>query len=81
MGCRFCVDWCGVDTLAIPLVEGFVDAGGRVVPFAPWLMGAVRFVERLRMSFPWTTMLSFDFFRSRVSISVADVSVCHGCWG
>jgi hypothetical protein len=32
-------------------------------------MGAVRLVERLRMSLPWTTMLSFDFLRSRVSIS------------
>ena len=32
-------------------------------------MGAVRLVERLRISLPWTTMLSFDFLRSRVSIS------------
>jgi hypothetical protein len=38
-------------------------------------MGAVRFVERLRISFPCTTILSLDFFRSRVSISVDFESV------
>lgn len=30
--------------------------------------GAARLVERLMMSFPCTTRLSVDFFRSRVSI-------------
>jgi hypothetical protein len=37
-------------------------------------LAVVRFVERLIMSFPCTTRLSFDFFRSRVSISVTCVS-------
>ena len=33
------------------------------------------------MSFPCTTMLSFDFFRSRVSISACDwVSLRFNCW-
>jgi hypothetical protein len=31
-------------------------------------VGAARLVERLMMSFPCTTRLSVDFFRSRVSI-------------
>ena len=31
--------------------------------------GARRLVDKLKMSLPWTTKLSFDFFRSRVSIS------------
>ena len=32
--------------------------------------GASKLVDRLIMSFPWTTRLSVDFLRSRVSISV-----------
>ncbi len=36
------------------------------------LTGLERFVERLTMSFPWTMRLSFDFLRSRVSISNDD---------
>jgi hypothetical protein len=50
-------------------MDGCGDAVGRVGLAAPWLMGAARLVERLRMSFPCTTMLSLDFLRSRVSIS------------
>ena len=34
----------------------------------------VRFVDRFTMSLPCTTRLSFDFFRSRVSISVNHMS-------
>ena len=33
--------------------------------------GVPRFVDRLTISFPWTIKLSFDFLRSRVSISNA----------
>lgn len=33
------------------------------------LMGWLRLVDRLRISLPWTIMLSLDFLRSRVSIS------------
>lgn len=44
---------------------------GRVVACCPGCtIGAPRFVERFMMSFPCTTRLSFDFFRSRVSISI-----------
>jgi len=32
--------------------------------------GSERFVDKFMMSFPWTTKLSVDFLRSRVSISV-----------
>jgi hypothetical protein len=35
-------------------------------------MGEERLVERLRISFPCTIMLSFDFLRSRVSISAGN---------
>ena len=37
-------------------------------------MGVARLVERLRMSFPCTTMLSVDFLRSRVSISTSSLA-------
>jgi hypothetical protein len=75
-GCKFWVDWWGVDApfTAGPLMDGCGEAVGRVAFAAPWLMGVVRLVERLRMSLPCTTMLSLDFLRSRVSIS-ARVSV------
>ena len=33
------------------------------------LMGWEMLVERYMISFPWTTRLSLDFFRSKVSIS------------
>src|SRR5277367_3220225 len=35
--------------------------------------GALRLVDRLMISFPCTTRLSFDFFKSRVSISVCSL--------
>ena len=31
--------------------------------------GVVTLVERFRINFPWTTMLSLDFFKSLVNIS------------
>jgi hypothetical protein len=42
---------------------------GRGAALAPGI-GVVTLVERLRINFPWTTMLSFDFFKSRVNISI-----------
>lgn len=39
--------------------------------------GRCRLVERLRISFPLTTTLSFDFLRSRVSISEMGVNLCQ----
>jgi hypothetical protein len=58
----------------------FVDApgvarGGRVALPPLLLIGARRLVERLRISFPFTTRLSFDFRKSRVSISIRNVSM------
>lgn len=41
------------------------------------LIGARRLVDRLRMSLPFTTRLSFDFRRSRVSISAIKVSMSN----
>jgi hypothetical protein len=75
------VDWCGVEPFTEgPLTDGWGDAVGRVAFAAPWLIGAERLVERLRMSLPCTTMLSLDFLRSRVSISVtASVRVDTVC--
>ena len=61
-----------------PLVEDAAlgPAGRLLCDDAPaWLMGVVRLVERLRINFPWTTILSFDFLRSRVSISVGKVGI------
>ena len=44
---------------------------GRVwVLLPPFAIGARRFVDRFRISFPFTTRLSLDFRRSLVSISV-----------
>lgn len=40
-------------------------------------MGCVKFVERLKISLPWTTILSFDFLRSRVSISDVTHVISH----
>jgi hypothetical protein len=80
-GWRFAVDWCGVEAplTAGPVTDGCGDAVGRTPFAAPWLMGAARLVERLRISLPWTTMLSLDFLRSRVSISAGSVSSCMSC--
>jgi hypothetical protein len=58
-----------------PFTDACGDAVGRVAFWPPLLMGAVRLVERLRISLPCTTMLSLDFLRSRVSISRVS-SVC-----
>ena len=67
------MDWSGVEApLATePLTEGCGEAVGRaaLALAPPAAMGALRLVDRLRMSLPWTTMLSLDFLRSRVSIS------------
>lgn len=41
------------------------------------LIGWLTLVERYMISFPWTTKLSLDFFKSRVSISGRDF---RGCW-
>lgn len=66
---------CGAsEGLLRPLtfVDGVGLAGGaadRTCPGA--VMGLLRSVERLMISFPWTTRLSLDFFKSRVIISKA----------
>jgi hypothetical protein len=61
-----------------PLVDGCGDALGRGGFWTPWLMGVDRLVERLRISLPWTTMLSLDFLRSRVSISGLELAGALG---
>lgn len=81
MGLRLCVDCCGVEAPAVaaPLTEGWLEGEGRGAAAPAWLlMGACRFVERLRISLPWTTMLSLDFFKSRVSIS-ENTSASRSC--
>jgi hypothetical protein len=48
-----------------------------------WRIGVDVFVDRWMMSFPWTTRLSLDFFRSRVKVSVGTwgtISISNGCW-
>jgi hypothetical protein len=72
LGLRFCADCWGVEAAAAaaPFTDGWLEGEGRgAAAPALLLMGACKLVERFRMSLPWTTMLSFDFFRSRVSIS------------
>lgn len=61
---------CGIGPLAVEAVL----AGG-LAPFVAFCGRGVMFVERLTISFPWTTRLSFDFLRSRVRISVLGESV------
>ena len=83
VGLSGCNDACdcapaGVDD---PVCAPFVDApgvanGGLVALELELLIGARRLVDRLRMSLPLTTRLSFDFRRSLVSISVCCISVC-----
>lgn len=58
-------DGCG--TSAVDVEDG---SCGLCKPFCVGL-GVLRLVDKLMMSFPCTTRLSFDFFRSLVSISVA----------
>jgi hypothetical protein len=48
---------------------GLLNAGG-----ATFCGGRLRFVDKLIISLPCTTRLSFDFLRSRVSISMTLVS-------
>jgi hypothetical protein len=72
-GCREAVDCAGVREEPCPVpfvVDGVVLGGGLAEPWPCAGIGCCRFVERLRISLPCTTMLSFDFFRSLVSISV-----------
>jgi hypothetical protein len=80
-GWRLWTDCAGVLAPLVegPLTDGCGEAVGRV-PFVapPCLMGSCRLVERLRISLPCTTMLSFDFLRSRVSIS-AYCQCCTSC--
>lgn len=56
-----------VETCGTSPVED--DDGRCDRPFCWVGFGVLRLVDRLMMSFPWTTRLSFDFFRSLVSIS------------
>jgi len=72
-GCRETADCAptGVEGVFVPLAlteEPAADTEGRfwLLPFA---IGGLRLVERLRMSLPLTTMLSFDLRKSLVSIS------------
>jgi hypothetical protein len=80
-GCNDACDCApaGVDAPACaPFVEvPAVDNGGRDPLELALLIGARRLVERLRMSLPLTTRLSFDFRRSLVSISVHGISICR----
>ena len=78
-GCNDACD-CAPAGVEDPVCAPFVDApgvanGGRVALVLELLIGALRFVERLRMSLPLTTRLSFDFRRSLVSISVRCISM------
>jgi hypothetical protein len=79
-GCNDACD-CAPAGVEDPVCAPFVDApgvdnGGLVALVLELLIGARRLVERLRMSLPLTTRLSFDFRRSLVSISVYGVSMC-----
>lgn len=81
-GCNDACD-CAPAGVEDPVCAPFVDApgvanGGLVALVLELLIGARRLVERLRMSLPFTTRLSFDFRRSLVSISVCSVSMCYG---
>lgn len=75
-GCRFAVDVAadeGGRALEAPFVEGAAEAAGREAEAAPaWLIGCERLVDKFNISLPCTTMVSFDFLRSRVSISAAE---------
>ena len=79
-GWRFWGGCCWVEATgtAAPFTDECAEAEGRFAFCPPWLMGWLKLVERLRMSLPCTTMLSLDFFRSRVSISASDVSSWSG---
>ena len=59
--------WTGAEVPAAPFVLAADGTAGCAEPLR--LRGAERFVEILKISLPCTTRLSFDFFRSRVSIS------------
>lgn len=73
------MDWWGVEEEAalMPLTDECAERGGRLalLLLPAWLIGWVRLVDKLRISLPCTTMLSFDFLRSRVSISGDDALV------
>ena len=60
----------GAEEPAAPFVLAADGTAGCAAPLR--LSGAERFVEILKISLPCTTRLSFDFFRSRVSISTLD---------
>jgi hypothetical protein len=63
--------WEGAGGGIGPLLVDIVEAGGLEAVFCPELIACARFVDRLTMSFPWTTRLSLDFFKSLVSISAS----------
>jgi len=72
-GCNEAVDCApaGVEGVSAPFVlleEPAADTEGRFA-LLPFAIGALRLVERLRISLPLTTILSLDLRRSRVSIS------------
>ena len=75
------LDDCAPNGVEDPFIDGPAeDSEGRFWVF-PFAIGVLRLVDRLRISLPLTTRLSFDFRRSLVSISEIvsmkmDVDVC-----
>lgn len=59
-----------VDPWGVPLKEGRLALAEFDGPRLLFRAGSERFVDKFMINFPWTTRLSVDFLRSRVSISV-----------